>query len=61
MVLTTLLSLPAVTPAAHHNAAIDLQNVAHRLLTRNYPNAAVAVVNVQSGINMNDYSVWVHP
>jgi len=44
--------------SSYANAATDLQNIAHRLLTRNYPNAAIAVVNVQGGINMNDYSVW---
>jgi hypothetical protein len=44
--------------STYANAATDLQNIAHRLLTRNYPNAAIAVINVQGGIDMNDYSVW---
>ena len=44
--------------STYANAATDLQNIAHQLLTRNYPTAAVVVVNVQGAINMNDYSVW---
>jgi hypothetical protein len=44
--------------SSYANAATDLQNIAHRLLTRTYPNAAVPVITVQGGINLNDYVVW---